>query len=97
MHSTEGPVAVSSQNNKKGEPDKVHLVICQCWACALQETKWFWNEMYEVDSCILLTTGRKVPVDGEMIQRDEGVVLVLNGVAIDAWKHSGKQWKAWSS
>ena len=73
------------------------MLQCQCWACALQETKWFGNEMYEVDSCILLTAGRKVSVDGKMIQRDKGVALVLNGVEIDAWKHGGKQWKAWSS
>ena len=43
-------------------------------------------------------SGRKPPVEGEPIQRGEGVVvLVLSGPAIGAWKDGGEQWKAKSS
>ena len=46
---------------------------------------------------MVLTAGRATPVQGEVVQRGEGGVLVLSGLFIDAWRHGGRQWKAWSS
>lgn len=63
---------------------------------ALQETKWFGSEVYEVDKSVVLTSGRNTPAQGETVQRGEGVALVLRGLALGAWRRSGKQWKAWS-
>ena len=64
---------------------------------ALQETKWFGEEVYEVGGCTVLTAGRKVPDDNATKQRGEGVAIVLSGRAADAWKAGGSKWKAWNS
>lgn len=48
-------------------------------------------------SSLVLTAGRKVPGANEVKQRGEGVALVLNSRAIDAWKAGGSKWKAWRS
>ena len=63
---------------------------------ALQETKWFGCEVYEVQGSVILTSGRSVPGNGEAVRRGEGVALVLRGIAIQAWRRGGKQWRAWS-
>ena len=64
---------------------------------ALQETKWFWNEVYEVNGYVVLTAGRETPAQSKVVQREERVVLVLRGLAIDTWRCGGRQWKAWST
>ena len=64
---------------------------------ALQETKWFGCEVYQVGGSVILTSGREKPAVGESIQRGEGVAIVLTGPAVDAWRRAGRQWKAWSS
>ena len=64
---------------------------------ALQETKWFNDAVYKVGESIVLAAGRPTPSAGESRQRGEGVAIVLGGPAVQAWKASGKQWKAWSS
>ena len=38
---------------------------------------------------VLLTACRMTPAPGEAVQRGEGVALVLQGVAQDAWKRGG--------
>ena len=63
---------------------------------ALQETKWFEDEVYEVDKSVVLTAGRNTPAQGEIVQRGEGVTLVLRGLALAGWRRAGKRWKAWS-
>ena len=60
-------------------------------------SKWFGSEDYGVDRNIVLTAGRATPALGEAILRGEGVALVLRGLAVNTWKHGGRQWKAWSS
>lgn len=45
----------------------------------------------------MLTAGRDVPNAGQVRQRGEGVAIVLSGIAVNAWKPGGNQWKAWSS
>ena len=62
---------------------------------ALQETKWFGNEVYKVGESLVLTAGRPVPQEDR--QRGEGVALVLRGPAVHAWKAGGSRWKSWGS
>ena len=45
---------------------------------ALQETKWFRNEVYKVGKSGILTAGRKVPGAQVIRQRGEGVAIVLS-------------------
>ena len=63
---------------------------------ALQETKWYGNDVYRVEESIVLAAGLPVPPPGQHLQRGEGVALVLNGRAVRAWREAGEQWKAWS-
>ena len=46
---------------------------------------------------MLLTAGRPTPALGAPAHRNKGVALVLDGPGLVAWKHVGRQWKAWSS
>ena len=41
---------------------------------ALQETKWFWNEVYKVGNSVVLTAGRKVP-RAEVVRQNSRVLL----------------------
>jgi len=75
-----------------GELDRYKVVVA-----ALQETKWFGNEVYRVGDCVVLTAGRKVPSGSGVRQRGEGFAIVLAGPAVHAWKSGGCMWKAWSS
>ena len=104
MVDTDGSVEVASQqaDGQRGEERKVDQIVCELERYdvvvgALQETKWFGSEVYEVGGSVLLTSGRVTPASGEAVQRGEGVALVLRGLALDAWKRGGKQWKAWNS
>lgn len=44
----------------------------------------------------MLAAGQPVPQAGEFLQTGESVALVLNGVAVRAWREAGEQWKVWS-
>ena len=44
-----------------------------------------------------MTAGRQVPNQVGIRQSGEGIVIVLSGVAVDAWKLGGSCWKAWNS
>jgi len=65
------------------------------YVAGLQETKWFGDNVHKVADSVVLTSGRKVPIAGRSGQRGEGVAIVLNGPAIQAWMNGGSQWKAW--
>ena len=85
----------------EGEDRWIDLVIREMKrykvvAAALQETKWFGNEVYKVGESIVLTAGQPTPQAGQPRQRGEGAVIVLNGPAASAWKAGGVVWKAWS-
>ena len=102
MVDTVGTIEVASQraDGRRGEERKVDQIVCELERYgvvvgALQETRWFGSEVYKVNGSVLLTAGRMTPAPGETVQRGEGVALVLRGVALDAWKRGGKQWKAW--
>ena len=38
-----------------------------------------------------------MPADGEPVQRNKGVVIVLNSTMVAAWRNSGECWRAISS
>ena len=46
------------------------------WLAALQETKWFGSEVYQVGGSVVLTVGRERPSEGDDMQRGEGVAIV---------------------
>ena len=102
MHSMvdmEGPIEVASQRSERGEDRKVDLVVGELARYdvvigALQETKWFGCGTYKVSDSMILTPGRRTPIEGECAQRGEGVALVLRGKALVAWRRGGQQWKA---
>ena len=54
---------------------------------AVQETRWFGNEVYRVGNSVVLAAGRPVP----------GVVIILAGPAVGVWKAGESDWKACSS
>ena len=104
MVDTEGPIEIASNqhSHRRGEDRKVDQIVLELMnygvsVGALQETKWFGDNVYEVQGSVVVTAGRPTPADGEPIQRGEGVALVLMGSALAAWRRGGKQWKAWSS
>ena len=73
MVGTEGPIEVASQSAERGEDRKVDQVVCKLsrygvMVGALQETKWFGNEVYEVSDSMVLTSGRNIPAQEETIQ-----------------------------
>ena len=98
----EGPIEVASRGEEWGEDRKVDLVVRELArydvvAGALQETKWFGCGTYEVGYSMVLTSGRNTPREEQLMQRGEGVALVLREQALAAWRLGGQQWKAWSS
>ena len=91
MADTDGPIEVASQrpDSQRGENRKVDQVVYELERYdvavgTLQETKWFGNEVYKVDGNVVWTAGRATPAQGVAVQRGEGVVLVLRGLAVNA-------------
>ena len=39
----------------------------------ISETKWFGQNVYNIDNYTILHSGRRIPASGEMIERNEGV------------------------
>ena len=104
MLDAEGSVETARQGRDTllAEDRRVDLIIRELERydikmAALQETKWLGSNVYNIGKSVLLTSGRPVPAPGELLQRGEGVALVLTGPAITAWKAAGQQWRAWSS
>ena len=95
MVDTEGPVDIASYG-QRGEDRKIDQIVLELMRFgvsvgALQETKWFGGNVYEVMGSVVLTAGRPTPAEGVTVQRGEGVALVLMGPALTAWKRGGKQ------
>ena len=61
---------------------------------AIQETKWFWKEVWQVDGHIFLHSDRPLPKDGEPAVKKEGVGFLLDERATAAWKEAGEVWNA---
>ena len=54
-------------------------------AVCISETKWFGSDVYEVDGFTVLHSGRSLPGSGVVLQRGEGVGIVLDPVMTQAW------------
>ena len=64
----------------------------------IQETRWFGKDVWPAeDGCILLHSGRPLPVSGDKALRNEGVGILLDGRASEAWREGGEVWEAVSS
>ena len=44
----------------------------------ISETKWFGDDVYEVDGFTVLHSGRSVPLSSDTFQHSEGVAIVLD-------------------
>ena len=67
------------------------------YAAAIPETKWFNNDVCEVEDHVVLHSGRELPQDGEQFKRSEGVGIILSPEAAKAWRDGGEQWEPVSS
>ena len=61
-------------------------------------TKWFGKDVWPTaDGCMFLHSGRPLPERDAVTHRGEGVRILFNGVATEAWRQAGEVWKAVSS
>ena len=95
LFDSEGPVETARQggDTAQGEDCRIDQVVMELnrynvKVAALQETKWFGNDMYGVRESIVLAAGDPVPRPGETLQRGEGVAIVLTGPAMRAWREA---------
>jgi hypothetical protein len=63
----------------------------------IQETKWFGKDIWTADGYTLLHSGRPLPNEDDPHSRNEGVGIILDKQATDAWKDAGETWEAISS
>ena len=63
----------------------------------IQETKWFGQDVWNVNEYTLLHSGHTLPDDGEPLIRNEGVDIMLDQRATATWKNAGECWKVVSS
>ena len=89
-----GSIATTSKSRHVVEDKKIERVVNilgrqKIDIAGLQETHWFGNSTYRVADRLVLTSGRALPVDGESCRRGEGVALVLNKMAEEAWRAGG--------
>ena len=76
MHSlveSEGSVAIASTRRGVHVDCKVNLLVeeLRCFEISitgLSETKWFGQDVYEVDWFVLVHSGRPIPADGEPVR-----------------------------
>ena len=59
----------------------------------ISETNWFGSAVYDVDKCLILHSDCAVPGEGEKVERNEGVGVVLEPGLADSWRQGGEQWK----
>ena len=63
----------------------------------ISETKWFGNNVYNIEGYTIIHSGRPIPGNDERVERNEGVGIVLDPKMSIAWRSSGEVWKAVSS
>ncbi|XP_065197221.1 uncharacterized protein LOC135828726 [Sycon ciliatum] len=90
----------SNQVNCIVEDRKINIVVREARrlgieTLGLQETKWFGNNVYNVEDAVVVASGRPTPV--ENFARGEGVALVMRGRSALAFAAGGRQWTAVSS
>ena len=97
-----GRVRQSEPRGKGSVERKVVLMIWELkryatFAAAISETKWFGNDIYEIENYTILHSGRQLPKEGEPLARGEGVGIALCPEGTKAWKNGGEQWEPVSS
>ena len=73
------------------EPKRYNISIT-----AVQETKWFESDIWKAEEHVLLHSGQPLPSDGEAAVRREGVGILLDEKAAEAWRLAGETWEALS-
>ena len=63
----------------------------------ISETKWFGDDVFEMNGYTVIYLGHSVPQSGDTVQCGEGVAIVLNPVMATSWRDSGASWSAISS
>ena len=63
----------------------------------ISETKWFGNDIYEIENYTILHSERQLPKEGEPLARGEGVGIALSPEGTKTWKNGGEQWEPVSS
>ena len=58
----------------------------------ISETKWFGQDIYDVDGFLTLHSGCPVPGAGEKVERNEGDGIVLDPDMVRLWKNSSEKW-----
>ena len=94
---SEGSVATASTRRGVQVDRKVNLLVeelrrFEISITGISKMKWFGQDVYEVDGFVLVHTGRPIPADGEPVQRNGGVGILLNPImaACAAWRDSGE-------
>ena len=97
MVDTDGSVEVASQwaDSQIGEERKVDQIVCELERYdvvvrALQETKWFGSEVYEVGGSVLLTSSRVIPASGEAVQRERRCGISAQTLGFGCLEERGK-------
>jgi len=66
----------------------------------ISKTKWFGSDVYEVDGFTVLHSGCDLPQTGMyyryVLQRGEGVAVVLDPAMTQAWRDAGESWLAFN-
>ena len=96
---SEGSVAIASTRRGVHVDRKVNLLVeelrrFEISITGISETKWFGQDVYEVDGFVLVHSGRPIPADEEPVQRNAGVGILLNPTMAAAWRDSGECWRA---
>ena len=62
----------------------------------MQETKWFGFDIWSIGDRILQDSGNVLSVDGDVVNRRNGVGILINTLAfaVYIWRAAGKVWKA---
>ena len=63
----------------------------------IQEMKWFGRDIWNADGYTLIHSGRPLLNEDVPQRRNEGVGILLDERATQAWKDAGENWKAVSS
>ena len=61
---------------------------------AVQETKWFGSDIWKAEGHVLLHSGQPLPSISEAAVRREGVGILLDEKAAEAWRLAGETWQA---
>ena len=78
---SEGSVATASTRRGVQVDRKVNLLVdelrrFEISIAGISETKWFGQDIYEVDGFVLVHSGWPIPADGETVQRNAGVCVL---------------------